>query len=126
MPDRVVRRLGTYGVTDKATLAEARRLRAAIKSALDETGFVLPGSLVRRETRCGRLDCRCHDEPPRLHGPYWSWTRKVRAKTVTKLLSEEQLEDYRPWLDNAKRIRQLVAELEALSISIVESDDRRR
>lgn len=113
-------------VPDKAEIAEARRLRAAIKAALDETGFVLPGSIVRREVRCGRPDCRCHGDSPRLHGPYWSWTRKVRAKTVTKLLSDEQLKDYRPWLDNAKHLRQLVGELEALSISIVESDERRR
>jgi hypothetical protein len=114
------------GVPDKAQLAEARRLRVAIKTALEETPFILPGSLVRREMRCGRPDCRCHDEPPRLHGPYWSWTRKVRAKTVTRLFSDEQLDDYLPWLDNAKRVRQLLSELEALSISVVEADDRRR
>ena len=114
------------GVPDKAQIAEARRLRTAISAALAETAFVLPGSIVRREVRCGRSNCRCHDDPPRLHGPYWSWTRKVRTKTVTKLLSDEQLEDYGPWLANAKRLRDLLAELEALSISIIESDDRRR
>ncbi len=111
---------------DKAQVAEARRLKAAIKAALDETAFVLPGSVVRREMRCGRADCRCHDDPPRLHGPYWSWTRKVRAKTVTKLLSDEQVEDYRPWLDNSRRLKTLFRELEELSVKIVEGDPRKR
>jgi hypothetical protein len=30
----------------------------------------LPGSLVVRSLRCGRQNCACHAEPPRLHGPY--------------------------------------------------------
>jgi hypothetical protein len=101
-------------------------LKAALVAAFDQEAMVLPGSLVRREVRCGRPDCRCHSEPPRLHGPYWSWTRKVRSKTVTRLLSDEQIEDYRPWLDNARHIRQLLGELEALSVAIVEADARRR
>jgi hypothetical protein len=109
-------------VPDDAQIREVERLKAAIIEALNEVGFVLPGSLVRREVRCGRADCRCHEEPPRLHGPYWSWTRKVRAKTVTRLLSDEQLETYRPWLDNARRIKALLRELESISMAIVDSE----
>jgi hypothetical protein len=111
---------------EPAHVEEARRLRAAIVAVLDDTGFVLPGSLTRREVRCGRPNCRCHDDPPRLHGPYWSWTRKVRAKTVTKLLSDEQVEDYRPWMEASKRLRDLVHQLEELSVAVVDDDPRRR
>lgn len=113
-------------VVDRKELAEARRLAAAIAGELGELSFVLPGSVVRRETRCGRHDCHCHDDPPKLHGPYWSWTRKVRAKTVTKLLSDEQMEEYRPWLENARRVKQLLRELESLSVAVVEADPRKR
>lgn len=111
---------------DQAQVAEARRLRAAIAQTLDEAGFCLPGSVTRREMRCGRPDCRCHDDPPRLHGPYWSWTRKVRAKTVTKLLSEEQLEDYTAWIDASRKVHELLRALEALSVGVVEADPRKR
>ena len=31
--------------------------------------------------------CRCKGDPPRLHGPYYLWTRKVAAKTVTVRLT---------------------------------------
>jgi len=48
----------------------------------------------------------------------------VAAKTVTRLLSEEQLEEYQPYIDNDRRLRGLVAELEALTLAMVESDPR--
>lgn len=105
---------------DPRARAEARRLGAAIA----KVGFVLPGTLSQRRTRCGRPGCHCHDDPPQLHGPYWWWTRKVKAKTVTRLLTDDQVEDYRNWFDNAKRLRALVAELEALSLGVVENDPR--
>ncbi len=83
-----------------------------------ELGFCLPGSLVARTSRCGSPNCGCHHDPDRLHGPYPSWTRKVNGKTVTRNLSAAQAERYRSWFDNAKRLRQLIGELEALSTSV--------
>ena len=100
--------------------AKARRIAAR----LAEIGLVLPGSVVERYMRCGRPNCRCHADPPALHGPYWSWTRKIDNKTVTRMLSPEQLADYRPFFDNARRLRQLTAELEALSLAVVDGDPR--
>ena len=111
---------------ESAQIAEARRLGQAIAETLETVGFALPGSVVRREMHCGRPDCACHDDPPKLHGPYWSWTRKVRAKTVTKLLSDEQIADYRPWIEAARHIHDLLRQLEALSVTVVETDPRKR
>lgn len=70
--------------------------------------------------RCGQRRCRCKDDPPRLHGPYLQWTRKVNGKTVTKTLTPEQLARYQQWLTNTRRLRELTAELEALTIHAVE------
>jgi hypothetical protein len=91
-----------------------------LAAALAQIGFVLPGSVVVRHTRCGKPTCRCKADPPKLHGPYRQWTRKVAGKTVTRLLSPEQLERYQPWFDNARRLRELSAELEALSLRAAE------
>ena len=82
-------------------------------------GFCLPGSLVARTSRCGNPSCRCHKDPDHKHGPYPSWTRKVGSKTVTRTLSPAQLERYQPWFDNNRRLRQLVSELQALTIETV-------
>jgi hypothetical protein len=48
----------------------------------------------------------------------------VHNKTVTRLLSDEQMADYASWFDNERRLRSLVSELESLSLSIVEADPR--
>ena len=80
--------------------------------------------MTERLARCGKPNCHCHAEPPALHGPYHQWTRKVAAKTITRLMSDEQLVDYGPWIDNERRLRSLVAELESLSLGIVEADPR--
>ncbi|HLN05998.1 MAG TPA: DUF6788 family protein [Acidimicrobiales bacterium] len=100
--------------------AEARR----IARSLAELDFVLPGTMTERLTRCGRSNCRCHADPPVLHGPYHQWTRKVSAKTVTRLMTDEQYAEYEPWMNNWRRLRSLVAELENLSLEIVEADPR--
>jgi hypothetical protein len=71
--------------------------------------------------RCGKPRCRCKNDPPDLHGPYIQWTRTVNGKTVTKLLTPEQLSRYQPWLDNAAQLRAYVTELEALTIQAVKN-----
>ncbi|MHB8453023.1 MAG: DUF6788 family protein [Mycobacteriales bacterium] len=108
---------------DPATTAEIRRLNQQITAVL-RTGLALPGSLTHRHTRCGRAGCKCGSEPPRPHGPYWSWTRKVDAKTVTRYLTDEQYQDYRPYFDNARTLRDLIAQLEALSLATIDEDPR--
>jgi hypothetical protein len=96
------------------------RLRELL-GQLSELGFCLPGSLSTRRLRCGNPRCCCRADPPRLHGPYTYWTRKVGGRTVSQLLSAEQAERYRPWIDNNRRLRQLVKELEALAIEAAQA-----
>ena len=101
----------------------AERLhQAALARGLAEAGFVLPGSLITRHMRCGKANCRCHDEPADLHGPYRQWTRTSGGKTLTRLLPDEVAERYQGWFDNARRLREAITELENLAIAIAERD----
>jgi hypothetical protein len=104
--------------------AEASQIAAEL-AAIARTGMVLPGSITQRRTRCGHRRCGCHADPPRLHGPYWQWTRKVAAKTVCRWLSPEQHHDYQAWIDNDRRLRDLLARLETLGAAALEADPRR-
>ena len=87
-----------------------------------EIGFIAAGSITHRQTRCGKANCRCHADPPQLHGPYLTWTRKVDNKTVTRTLDPGQAERLRPLLDNSRCLRELVHDLEALALRHVEQD----
>ena len=98
----------------------AKRLRDEL-AGID---FALPGTVIERTMRCGKANCRCHADPPELHGPYLQWTRKGRdQKTVTRYLSAEQAKRLGPWFDNARRLRALVSELEELSLRVVERSE---
>ena len=100
---------------------------AAIAAQIAQTAqasFILPGTLTERMTRCGYPRCRCHADPPALHGPYHQWTRKKNGRTSTRILSDDQHADYGPWFDNHRRLRELIAELEELSLGIAEADPR--
>ena len=104
--------------------ARAEAIAAEITARLAHLAYALPGTVADRMTRCGYPGCRCHADPPRLHGPYHQWTRKKNGRTSTRILSDEQLADYGPWYDNHKRLRELITELEALSLAIADSDPR--
>ena len=94
----------------------ADQARAAIQAALGQIGFTLPGTITIRHARCGKPRCACAADPPSLHGPYIQWTRTVKGKTVTRLLTPAQYQAYAPWFANTRRLRALAAELEALSL----------
>ena len=83
-------------------------------------GPALPGNLTVRSYPCGKHDCRCHADPARWHGPYAEWTRKINGKTVTRRLTPAQLAAYQPLFDNAKKLRALLAELQDLTMEIIE------
>lgn len=97
--------------------------QAALAGRLAEVGFALPGTLLEVAHVCGKPNCRCAGDPPRPHGPYYRWTRKIDGKTVTRRLTAEQMARYGKWFENAKRIRALVAELEELSLRVAERDE---
>jgi hypothetical protein len=96
--------------------------RDRIAAELAQAGYALPGTLTVRAYACGKHGCRCHADPPRLHGPYAEWTRKIGGKTVTRRLSPAELTSYQPLFDNAKKLRTLLSELQDLTLEIIEAD----
>ena len=95
--------------------------KARLAKELGEADFALPGSLVVESQRCGKPRCACHQDPPKLHGPYARWTRKVDNKTITRLLTDEEVVQYRPLFESAKRLRRLLAVLQQLTLEMVDA-----
>jgi hypothetical protein len=100
------------------TTTQAQR-RHEITDEIARLGFCLSGSFIERFKECSTPGCHCHRDVANLHGPYRLWTRKVAGKTVSQTLSAEQFERYRSWIDNAKRLHELIAELEQLSATVM-------
>lgn len=94
--------------------------RTALAKQLASIDGVLPGTISTRHMRCGKRNCACKNDPPQLHGPYIQWTRTLNGKTVTRLLTPEQLDRYQPWLDNARRAKDILHKLETASIAALE------
>ncbi len=98
---------------------DERRL-LALKKAVSEVGPFLRGSIQRRLMPCGKPGCRCQATSPKLHGPYYQWTRKVKGKTVTVRLTPEQARLLGGWIGNARRLDKLIAEMETVSHRLIQ------
>lgn len=91
-----------------------------LKRALADLGFIRRGSLLRRFMPCGKPGCCCQAAPPQLHGPYYQWTRKVRGKTVTMRLSEQEARLFAEWSANARQLDKILARMESVSLRATE------
>jgi hypothetical protein len=98
--------------------------RQQLLAQITQLGPILPGTLNTVMNRCGKPRCACHADPPRLHGPYITWTRKVAGKTQTRRLTPQQADRYRPWFENNRRLRQLLNELEAVSLQAAQHAEK--
>jgi hypothetical protein len=82
---------------------------------LQGLGFISPGTLVLRETSCGNPRCRCMGDPPRFHGPYYQWTKKVKGKTVSRRLSTAEADLYQEWIANRRQLQRVIDQMERVS-----------
>lgn len=87
----------------------------SLTAELADLGFISPGSLVLRETSCGKAGCRCQGDPPRRHGPYYQWSRAVAGKTLSRRLTEAEANLYREWIANRRQLERIVSEMERIS-----------
>jgi len=86
-----------------------------LKRSIAELGYFRYGSLLRRFMPCGKPGCRCQAIPPKLHGPYYQWTRKVDGKTVSLRLTKDQATLLEMWIANGRRLDRTLAQMQRLS-----------
>jgi len=91
-----------------------------LKASLVDLGPLRRGTVLRRFVSCGNPGCRCHANPPQLHGPYYEWSRKVKGKTVTVRVTKEQARLLKQWIANARRLDEIIAEMQRVSERITE------
>jgi hypothetical protein len=101
-----------------------RRMLDARLKKLATSQPVLAASLVTIAKHCGRPNCRCHNGGPKHAGQYL--TCKVEGKTRTTYVPLDLLPDVRSWIDNHRRLQQLLREIHLLSLALVRTHARHR
>jgi hypothetical protein len=92
-------------------LADYERRYRELAAQLAEIGLISSGSVTHRYTHCATPGCKCHDDPPHPHGPYYQWTAKVSGKTVTRRLNAHEAKLYQEWIANDRRMRRLIVQM---------------
>ena len=95
---------------------DLQRRYQELHNALSRIGYFRRGTLLKRFIACGKPGCAFGASPPRLHGPYYQWTRKVAGKTVTVLLSSQQAALLEGWIATGRELDRIIAQMERLSL----------
>ena len=101
-------------------LADYRQRYRELAAQLSKVGFILTGTVIQRSTRCGTPGCRCHADPPQLHGPDWQWTTKIANKTVTRRLTDREAVLYNEWTANNRQLGELITQMRQISARAAE------
>jgi hypothetical protein len=103
-----------------AQLAAYQRRYRDLATRVADIGFIAAGTITRRHTRCGKLNCHCHADPARMHGPYHQWTGKMDGKTVTRRLTPTEAALYQEWIDNDRQLRALISQMRHVATKATE------
>lgn len=106
--------------TPEQRLAAYQNRYRQLAAQLAEIGMISAGTLTRRYTRCASPGCKCRADPPRPHGPYWQWTRKIDGKTVTRRLTPAEAKLYREWIANDRRLRRIIDQMRTIAAKTAE------
>ncbi len=104
----------------KNRLEDLKKQVEDLSHDLGNHDFAIHGTVWKHYMKCGNVRCKCHENPPILHGPYYDWSRKIRMKTVNIRLSKEQAGIIEGWIQNMKRLENKLLEIEAISIRAAE------
>lgn len=78
-----------------------------------------PAAYARRRARLGQVgwisEGYVQDRGPGVGGPCYQWTRKVKGKTVSVALSQEQYEGLRAAIANWRVVQATLREMQRLS-----------
>jgi hypothetical protein len=101
-------------------LADYERRYRELAGQVANIGLIHSGSVTRRHTRCGTPGCKCHADPPQLHGPYYQWTAKVDGKTVTRRLKPDEAKLYQEWINNDRQLQRLIHQMRQIATKAAE------
>jgi len=91
------------------------------KIVLEEIGKLpafRPGSLEHIYRKCGKPNCHCAQPGAQGHGPVWILTRKVKGKSVGKVIKENAVEFAQTQIKNYHEFQELICEYVETNVKI--------
>ena len=92
-----------------------------LKKEIKNLGFICTGSVRSVYLKCGKRKCICHKDENARHGPYNIWTRKVKAKTITRTLSNEQSQICKEFIQNIRKLESIIEKMKELTVEYIEN-----
>lgn len=90
---------------------------ARLRARLAKLGPVLQGTITERTIQ--RQDPKRPGQD-KTYGPYYQWTFKRAAKTVTVNLTRTQAKVYQRAIDNHRKLESITQEMRELSLKLLE------
>ena len=72
---------------------------------------LLPGSVSTARSTCGKPNCACKAQPPKLHGLYYRWTGIAEGKRTTITLTKQEAQECNQRIKNYRHIKKQVDKL---------------
>lgn len=91
-----------------------------IKGELLEIGPFRNGTIIKRWQTCNKAGCKCREDKNFRHWPYYSWTTKEKAKTVSINVPEELIKEANAYVTNAKAVKEKIKKMSNLSDKIIQ------
>ena len=68
-------------------------------------GPILPGSISTATGQCGKPNCTCKANPPKLHGPYYRGTGFLNGKRTTKTIRKKVAQECQRRINNYRALQ---------------------
>lgn len=78
---------------------------STLAARLTEARPMRRGSVSERRVKCNKPGCLCADDPKARHGPYFSVSRVVKGKTLSRWLDAEQAKIVRRQVEAGQQFR---------------------
>ena len=106
---------------DKKKADELKKRYGRLTTRLARIGPIAQGTITERTIT--KQDPR-NPQASRTIGPYYQWTFKRSAKTVTVNLSAEQVKPFQKAINNNRRLEALLTQMRELSCEMLEATTR--
>ena len=95
---------------------------AAIQAQLVRLDHISSGTLHTRTKVCGKLNCRCAQDPVARHGPYYEWSWREGDRGVHLIITRDQASALRRALRNYRKVKSLLVKWEEESARTILRD----